>query len=191
MRTTLLFALPLVLGARGLAAQAPPPAQQIAAAVLAAPEDKRASATVLGFDRSGEVVTLREGSGDLVCLADAPGDDAFSVACYHESLEPYMARGRELRKSGVTDTNEINRIRWSEADAKTLSMPTAPASLYVLSGGRFDPASGTAPEAKLRWNIYTPWATGATTGLAERPGIPGEPWLMFGGTAGAHIMIVP
>src|SRR5438552_817481 len=72
------------------------PADQIAAAVLAAPKDRRSDATVLGYNAKGEVVTLRKGTNDLVCLADDPADKTFSVACYHKDLEPFMARGREL-----------------------------------------------------------------------------------------------
>ena len=45
---------------------------------------------------------MREGKNDLICLADNPNDDAFSVACYHKDLEPFMARGRELLAAGVT-----------------------------------------------------------------------------------------
>ncbi|MBI1895963.1 MAG: hypothetical protein HYS04_05420, partial [Acidobacteria bacterium] len=46
-----------------------PGSDQIASAVLAAPKDRRAAATVLGYNEKGEVVTLRKGSNDLVCLA--------------------------------------------------------------------------------------------------------------------------
>lgn len=79
------------------ALRVPPPETQIAAAVQAAPEDRRAAAAVLGYDPAGQLVTLRAGTNDLVCLADDPRDEAFSVACYHKDLEPFMARGRELR----------------------------------------------------------------------------------------------
>lgn len=163
----------------------------MAAAVLAAPEDQRAEAAVLGYDSSGELVTLRAGGGGLVCLADDPSDDAFSVACYHESLEPYMARGRELTAQGTTDGTERNEIRWREAEAGTLAMPEAPATLYVLTGSGYDPESGTVTDAYLRYVLYTPWATLEATGLPPRPMGPGSPWLMYPGTPGAHIMISP
>src|SRR5262245_12910995 len=77
--------------------------QQIASAVLAAPEERRADATVLGYDASGALVTLRKGTGDLICLADDPKDADFDVACYQKDLEPFMARGRELRAKGIAD----------------------------------------------------------------------------------------
>lgn len=172
-------------------AQSPSPEVQIASAVLAAPEAARSGAAVLGYDSAGELVTLREGRNGLVCLADDPEDPGFSVACYHESLEPYMARGRELRAQGVTDGTDRNRIRWEEADRGTLEMPKAPATLYVLTGAGFDSSSGFVREAYLRYVVYTPWATVEATGLPDRPMAPGSPWLMFPGTAGAHIMISP
>lgn len=172
-------------------AQAPAPAHQIAEAVQAAPAAQRADATVLGFRADGSVTTLREGSNGLVCLADDPTREGWSVACYHESLEPFMARGRELRAQGVTDSGELAQRRWAEADAGTLAMPEKPATLYVMTGDRFDAASGTVENSFLRWVIYSPWATPEETGLPTAPTGPGAPWLMFPGTAGAHIMITP
>jgi hypothetical protein len=172
-------------------AQIPAADIQVAAAVLAAPESQRADATVLGYVASGNVGTLKEGTNEIVCLADDPSDQVFSVACYHQSLEPYMARGRALLAEGITDGNERYRIRWEEADAGTLAMPEAPATLYVLSGSGYDQESNTVQEAYLRYVIYTPWATLESTGLPARPAGPGSPWLMFPGTAGAHIMISP
>jgi hypothetical protein len=63
--------------------------------------------------------------------------------------------------------------------------------LYVLTGDGFDAASGSVANPFLRWVVYTPWATAESTGLSGAPGAPGAPWLMFPGTAGAHIMITP
>ena len=117
-----------------VAAQVPSADVQIAGAVQAAPPADRADATVLGFRADGSLVTLRGGSNQLICLADDPNRDGWSTACYHESLEPFMARGRELRAEGVTDSGERAQRRWAEADAGTLSMPEAPAMLYVLTG---------------------------------------------------------
>lgn len=173
------------------AAQTPSTDAQIAGALAAAPEADRAGATVLGFRPDGSLTTLREGTGSLVCLADDPSREGWSAACYHESLEPFMARGRELRAEGVTDSGELAQRRWAEADAGTLPMPEEPAMLYVMTGDGFDPSTGTVANAFTRWVIYTPWATAESTGLPPAPNAPGAPWLMFPGTAGAHIMITP
>lgn len=63
--------------------------------------------------------------------------------------------------------------------------------LYVMTGEGFDPASGSVVNPFVRWVIYTPWATPESTGISPQPTAPGAPWLMFPGTAGAHIMITP
>jgi hypothetical protein len=170
-------------------ASAPPPSEQIAAAVLAAPDDRRAGATVLGYDEAGKVVTLRQGTNDLVCLADNPSEASFSVACYHKDLEPFMARGRELAAQGVTG-RQRSEIRFKEIESGTLAMSREPRTLYVLTGKGFDAAMGQVVEAYLRWVIYVPFATPESLGISTRAA-PGAPWLMDGGTAGAHIMISP
>jgi hypothetical protein len=190
MRTARSSSLFFLLCGAAAAGAAPPPGEQIAAALEAAPEDRRAAARVLGWADDGSVVELRAGTNDLVCLADQPGDDKFSVACYHASLEPFMRRGRELAAAGVAGEERMKR-RWQEADAGTLPMPDKPATLYVLHGTGFDAASGKVVDPYLRWVVYTPWATPESTGLPLNPQAPGAPWLMFPGTAGAHIMISP
>lgn len=181
----------LAIVAAACAAEAPPAAQQIAAAVQAAPADRRDGAAVLGYDSGGKLVELRKGSNDLVCLADDPSDESFSVACYHASLEPYMKRGRELRAEGVTDARERLERRWKEAEAGTLEMPKQPATLYVLTGKGFDAAKGEVVDPYLRFVVYIPGATAESTGLPLQPLAPGAPWLMYPGTPGAHIMISP
>jgi hypothetical protein len=165
-----------------------PPEVQIVAAVQAAPEERRADATVLGYDAKGTLVTLRQGTNDLVCLADDPKEQGFSAACYHKDLEPFMARGRELRAQGVTGKAR-EETRWKEIEAATLKMPREPRSLHVLTGTGIDP-TGKVIDPYIRWVIYTPYATAESTGLSTKP-VPGGPWLMFAGTPGAHVMIAP
>ncbi len=139
--------------------------------------------------RTGKLGTLREGSNQLICLADKPGNDRFSVACYHKDLEPYMARGRELIAQGVTG-KERNAVRWKEIADGKLAMSREPRTLYVLSGSGFDAGAGKVMDPYLRWVIYTPYATPESLGLSPKAA-PGVPWLMFPGTAGAHVMISP
>ena len=194
METSLVLLLSWLFfqAAQPVAAPTPPPSAdaQIAAAVLAAPEERRAGATVLGYDEKGALVTLRKGSNELVCLADDPHAPGFSVACYHQDLEPYMARGRELRAQGVTNQRAINQTRWKEVEAGSLKMAKEPRTLYVLTGKTYDGATATVTDQYLRWVIYVPFATPETTGLATRP-VENGPWLMDPGTPGAHIMITP
>lgn len=171
-----------------LAVDVAPPADQIASAVLAAPKERRSEATVLGYNSKGEVVTLRKGSNDFICLADDPSDKSFSVACYHKDLEPFMARGRELAAQGVKG-RERHEQRWKEVDEGKVPIPREPRLLYVLTGSGYDAAKGQVTDPYLRWVIYAPYATPESTGLSTTPG-PG-PWLMYPGKPGAHIMISP
>lgn len=179
----------LLLAAVASAQDVPPPAAQIAGAVLAAPEERRAGAKVLGWDAAGKVVTLREGTNEQVCVADNPKIDGFNVACYHKDLDAFMARGRELTAQGITDDKQRDATRWKEVDDKKLAIGKD-GFLTVLTGKSFDPTSGQVAEAYTRWVVYVPYATAATTGLPVKPA-PGVPWLMDPGTAGAHIMISP
>jgi hypothetical protein len=181
----------ILLAAGSLAAGADVPTEemQIAAAVLAAPEEYRAGARVLGYGSNGKLTTLREGGNDFVCLADNPALEPFSVACYQKELEPYMARGRELIADGVTGKAR-NDIRWKEVQEGKLAMPREPHTLYVLTGKGYDSASGRVTDSYLRWVIYVPFATPESTGLSTKSS-PSAPWLMDAGTAGAHIMINP
>ena len=89
------------------------PAQQIAAATAAAPAELRDGAAVLGYDASKKLVSLRPGKNDMVCLANNPAGEKFHVACYHKLLEPFMARGRELRAQGVKD-DQVDTVRFKE-----------------------------------------------------------------------------
>ena len=164
-----------------------PPADQIASAILAAPKERRSAAMVLGYNAAGELVTLRKGSNDLICLAADPREKSFSVACYHKDLEPFMARGREL--AAHAKGKERHELRWKEVEEGKVPMPREPRMLYVLTGSGYDAAKAQVTDPYLRWVVYVPYATPESTGLSTTPGP--APWLMYPGTPGAHIMISP
>jgi hypothetical protein len=150
----------------------------------------RDGAGVMGYRTAGRLEVLRPARNGMQCLADDPADDRFHVACYSTSMEPFMARGRELRAAGTTGT-QVDTVRFAEVKRGTLRMPVTPASLYSLTGpkGDFDPATGTAPRSKPLYVLYMPGATTATTGLPTSPGK--GPWLMYPGTPKAHMMLTP
>ena len=180
----------LLVPAMACQAQVPDRDAQIAGALLAAPEALRAAATVYGYDAAGQLVTIREGDGELICIADKPDDERYHAACYHVALEPYMQRGRELRTEGITGYDSFE-ARHQEADAGQLKMPEHPATVYNLTGDTFDPATGEVTNPGRLYAVYIPYATSATTGLPETAAGPGTPWIMRPGTASAHIMILP
>ncbi len=165
---------------------------QIGGALMAAPEDVRAEATVYGFDKKGDFVLLKEGTNQLICVADDPSKSGFQSVCYHKSLKPFMDRGRALRAEGKT-AQEIFDMREAEAKAGSLEMPVAPATLHLLEGKdtQFDVESGTVENAFYRYVVYIPFATAESTGLPTMPMTDGGPWIMDPGTHRAHIMISP
>lgn len=162
-------------------------AYQIAAAVTPLPEEMRAGATVLGYTAPGKpLVTLREGKNDMICLLPDPTAPAFHAACYHKAMEPFMARGRALRASGVTG-GRVDTVRFAEVKAGKLQMPTHPSMLYQIFGGTFDSVAAKASGGTSLFVTYIPFATPQTTGISARPSATG-PWIMFPGTPKAHIM---
>lgn len=181
----------LCAAAAEVQAQTLPPEQQITAAVSPAPAELQEGAAVLGYTQDGQLTTLRTGTNEMVCLADDPSDERFHVACYHASLEPFMARGRELRAQN-TPRDEIMRLREEEARAGTLQMPDHPAALYSYTGpaGSYDPATGEVSGASRLYVVYIPYATAEMTGLSPNAS-PGKPWIMNPGKPWAHIMIIP
>jgi hypothetical protein len=165
--------------------------QQIASAVLPLPESLRTGAAVLGYRAPGQLVEIRKGNNGMICLADDPEAPAFHVACYQASMEPFMARGRELRAQGVKG-DDVDSVRYREVKDGKIRMPQDPAALWQLSGaaGSYDPAKNEVKAGSALYVIYMPFATEASTGLSARPAA-GTPWLMLPGTPKAHIMFIP
>ena len=165
------------------------PAQQIATAVTPLPEKLQSGARVLGYDAKGKFVTLRPGTNEMVCVADDPSGKLFHVACYHKSLEPFMARGRELH--ALKKSKEaIDSIRLSEVKRGAYSMPSKPAALYQYFAQRDSVTATTISGAQHLYVIYMPYATYKSTGITENP-VEGGPWVMNPGKPWAHVMVQP
>ncbi|CAN5327955.1 hypothetical protein BH10BAC4_BH10BAC4_01630 [soil metagenome] len=188
-----LFILMILICLFPALAQTIPSAEiQINTALLAAPDESKAKAMVYGYSPKGEFIVLRKGENELVCLADDPTQPGLSVSCYHKSLEPFMARGREQKKDGKT-FQEIFDLREQEVKSGKLQMPKQPASLVVFSAPaeKYNAVTGEVTDGYSRSVIYIPYATAESTGLPAKPGAPGMPWIMNPGTHRAHIMIDP
>jgi hypothetical protein len=163
----------------------------IATALMAAPEESRSNCKVIGYNMAGEFVTLREGDNEFIVLADNPNKAGFNAACYHKDLDPFMKRGRTLRAEGK-NTKEIFDIRKAEMKSGKLKI-TSGATLHIYYGAKtlYDPETSKVEDARIRYVVYMPWATSASTGLPKAPMAPNHPWIMHPGTHRAHIMISP
>jgi hypothetical protein len=164
----------------------------ITLALMAAPAELKDEAGVYSISAKGDLVVIRTGKNDLICLADDPKQPGLSVSCYQKALEPFMARGRQLKLAGKNH-QEIFDLREKEVKDGKLKMPKDPSALYVYTAqdGQFDAGTGEVKKGYLRYVVYIPYATAASTGLPLTPSAPGMPWIMDPGTHRAHIMINP
>lgn len=164
----------------------------LATALMAAPAESREGCTVIGYNMAGEFITFKEGTNEFICIADNPTQDGFSAACYHKSLEPFMARGRELKAEGKSHQEKFD-IREQEAKSGELQMGDPGATLHVYYAAKpmYNPETNEVQNAQYRYVVYMPWATSESTGLPASPVAPNHPWIMFPGTHAAHIMITP
>ena len=151
----------------------------------AAPTTSRVEST--GKPAIGKpLVTLRAGKNDMICLAPDPEAKSFHSACYHKGMEPFMARGRELRLQGVKGA-QVDTVRFAEVKSGKIKMPTQPAMLYQIFDGTFDSTSTKVSGGQFLYVTYIPFATPELTGLSGKPSDK-DPWIMFPGTPKAHIM---
>lgn len=190
MNKLIVLAVTTVLAAAPASAQKALPTvdQQIATAVLALPENMRANATVMGWKTADRMEVLRQGTNGMNCLAQFAVQKDFHISCYHEGMEPFMGRGRELRSQGITVPEQLDGIRYREVAEGKIKMP-AHAALYQVFGdsASWDPVAGNLARTRTLLVIYIPGATGESTGLPTRP-LASGPWLMNAGTPKAHIM---
>lgn len=182
----------LVLAAAAGAQQKtfPTPEQQIAVAVMALPPNMQAGATVMGWKTpTGKLEILRQGSNGMNCLAQFAIEKNFHVSCYHDGMEPFMLRGRQLREQGITVPAQLDSVRYLEVSQGKLRMP-GQAALYQIFGdsASWEPATGALARTRSLFVIYIPGATEASSGLPTRAPANGAPWLMNPGTPKAHIM---
>ena len=160
--------------------------QQITLATMPLPKEMQAGATVMGYKTADKLETIRAGKNGMICLAQFMVEKNFHASCYHEGMEPFMARGRELRAQGVKDP-KVDTVRYAEVASGKIKMPKM-AALYQVFGKGWDAATGKVTDGSTLLVVYVPGGTAETTGLSPVPTKIG-PWIMFPGTPKAHIMI--
>ena len=146
---------------------------QIAEALLAAPESLRAGATVIARDTQGRPNIIRPGTTELVCETDGP-QPGFGVECYHTSFQGVMDWMSQRLAEGARTFTEMFAGGGPEVEISPGAMH------YALVGP-------TRDEAISLMSINLPHATAESTGLPTEERLDG-PWLMWAGTSAAHIM---
>ena len=180
MRRTILLGLALTALPYALSAQSVD--QQIAAAVLAAPDNLKDEAAVVTFDSNGLIDVIREGSNGLMC--------------WDSSNEP----GRQGNWTSQC-TSELNRARVQQNHqfSHRAATPEDIQALFdeaELDGSREVGAYGTmyyhwrgdAETGGSHTNIAVPFATEENSGIPEGRRSDAM-WIMGAGSSGAHLMI--
>ena len=184
MAAAIVSSLPCV----SVSAQAKSVDREVRDAVSPLPAALQAGAAVMAF-RNGTLAEIRAGTNGMICLADDPARKGFHAACYYKSLEPFMARGRALRASGLS-AEATDSVRLAELASGKLPLPTAGAALHSIShdDDAFDPSAGIPEGRRGLYVVYLPYATEASTGISATPARD-RPWLMYPGKPTAHVMI--
>ncbi len=174
-----LFPLLFFIAATGASAQTVvSDVELVEQAVLALPESLRAGAAVVRFV-NGEQEVLKPGDNGMFCQADDPDVAGVAIWCYPQSHDAYAKRWYELAAAGKS-RSEVDAQIATEIEADELEWPGAAVN-YNLRGGSLD----TAVPLTV---VYVPFAEGGQLGVTEERQF-NRPWLMYPGTAFAHIMI--
>jgi hypothetical protein len=152
--------------------------QRVEQAVLPLPAHLRQGASVVKFD-GGERIVLRDGDNGLICQPDDPDTSGIAIWCYPKSHDAYARRWYQLAAEG-RERAEVDEIVAAEIDSGKLEWPDSAVN-YNLRGPSLDNALSMTV-------VYIPFATGESIGITEERDFH-RPWLMYPGTAFAHIMI--
>ena len=157
---------------------------RIAEALMPLPEDLKAGATVIAYDKNtGARQVLRQGTNQIECQPKA--DDGF-VRCYNKVVAPRRDLEAKLRAEKKSD-KEVQEAIAAAQKAGTIKAPPFGTMSYRYTD---DPS-----RIKLLWVMSVPNATPETIGVStvsQRDAAlkgQGMPWLMLPGTPGAHVMI--
>jgi hypothetical protein len=174
-------------GRPGGAPAAPPPPLEPGAsqadvdkALLAAPAQLRAQATVVKFKPDYTYDTLRKGTNRLACWdkSGLPGQQPFSIEC--SSIANLERAAQNLKFEAEPDRMK-RQMALDAAEANgTRAKPEFGSVWYHLAG--MDQAT-----ARPHMTIAVPGATTASLGLPDN-GRGGGVWIMNAGTSTAHLM---
>jgi hypothetical protein len=164
------------------AAQTPPVEAQIAEAVQILPEDLRAGATVVTYDRTtGGRKVLRQGTNFLECQPKAPDGHE---RCYHKMFAPRRDLEAKLQAEKKSE-KEIAEAMAAAVKAGTIP-PSPPAMMAYRNYDKTD-------RIQKLWVMSLPNRTPESVGVSTAPqrdaALKGEglPWMMPG--RGRAIMI--
>ena len=150
-------------------------------AVLAAPANLRAQATVIKFKPDYTYDTLRKGTNAIVCWdkSGLPGQLPFSIECT-SSAENIARAAQNLKFESEPDRMKRQAALDAAEKDGSRAKPAFGSVWYHLMGQ--DQAT-----ARTHVTVAVPGATTASMGLPDN-GRSGGVWIMNAGTSTAHLM---
>jgi hypothetical protein len=163
----------------GAFAQAPDQAA-IDKALLAAPGNLKAGATVIKWKADFTYDTLRKGTNRLVCYdrSGQPGQQAFAAEC--TSIANLDRAAQNLKFEAIPDKKASQAALDAAEKDGTRVKPEFGSVWYHIMGA-------DAEHVRTHMTIAVPGATSKTLGLPET-GAQGGVWIMNAGTSTAHLM---
>src|SRR5580704_13807163 len=149
-------------------------------ALLAAPGNLKAGATVIRWKSDFTYDTLRKGTNHLVCYdrSGQPGQQPFAVEC--TNLGNLERAAQNLKLEAIPDKKaSLAAFDAAEKDG-TRVKPEFGSVWYHLMGADAD-------HTRTHMTIAVPGATSKTLGLPDN-GKAGGVWIMNAGTSTAHLM---
>jgi len=179
MKRTLLIVLSILAVSAGAFAQAPDQAA-IDKALLAAPAQLKAGATVIMWKSDFTYETLKKGTNRLVCYdkSGKPGQQPFMVEC--TSIANLDRAAQNLKLEAIPDKKASQAAFDAAEKDGTRVKPEFGSVWYHVMGP--DPE-----HPRNHMTIAVPGATTKTLGLPET-GAQGGVWIMNAGTTTAHLM---
>lgn len=153
----------------------------IAKAVMPAPANQKATATVVKFKADGTYDTLRKGTGALVCYdkSGLPGQTpAVNIECTNTANLERAAQNIKFESLGDRAKTQA-ALDAAEKDG-TRVKPGYGTVWYHMRGADLE-------HTNMHVTIAVPGATGEKLGLPEN-GRSGGVWVMNPGTSTAHLM---
>jgi len=162
-----------------LMAQAPDQAA-IDKALLAAPAQLKAAATVVKWKPDFTYETLKKGTNRLVCYdkSGQPGQQPFMVEC--TSIANLDRAAQNMKLEAIPDKKASQAAFDAAEKDGTRAKPEFGSVWYHVMGA--DPE-----HTRTHMTIAVPFATNKTLGLPES-GAQGGVWIMNAGTSTAHLM---
>jgi hypothetical protein len=176
-----LFVIALALGAVAACALAQDPNQAaIDRALLAAPGNMKAAATVIKWKPDFTYDTLRKGTNKLVCYdkSGQPEMQAFMVEC--TSLGNLDRAAQNMKFEAGGDRKATNDLIDAAEKNGTRIKPEFGSVWYHFMGADQE-------HARTHMTIAVPGATAQSMGLPDT-NKQGGVWIMSAGTSGAHLM---